>query len=292
MPVFTTDGQVTVDWGDGTVEVLTTAEHTFTNGGGYHEIGFRLDSGTNFNPQMFSDLTQAGRVIAVGPCPSDMAVGGVSMFRGCANLDVIDDTFTISGTALNYVFNSTGLKSLPFIDTSEVTIFSSAFGYNNDLTSVPNYDLSNGTAFNSMFNNVRNFDALPAFDMRNGQSFQSTWSGMREMVTFPLIQIRDATLFTNAWAYCTTLEHFPAGFFDGWTGTPGNSCFQGAWSFANQLTATSVENILNSIDNSGQSAPASGPGISINHQGTPNVSTAVTNLKARGWEITLNGILQ
>ena len=46
---FSTDGQVTVDWVmNGSP--LTTSEHTFTNGGGYHEIGFRLDSGTYFNP--------------------------------------------------------------------------------------------------------------------------------------------------------------------------------------------------------------------------------------------------
>jgi ABC-type Fe3+-hydroxamate transport system substrate-binding protein len=39
LPNFTTNGSVTVDWGDGVVETLTTAVHTFTNGGGYHDIG-------------------------------------------------------------------------------------------------------------------------------------------------------------------------------------------------------------------------------------------------------------
>jgi hypothetical protein len=50
LPNFSTNGSVTVDWGDGTIETLTTAEHTFSNGGGYHDIGFRLDSGTYFKP--------------------------------------------------------------------------------------------------------------------------------------------------------------------------------------------------------------------------------------------------
>jgi hypothetical protein len=52
LPNFTTNGSVTVDWGDGVVETLTTAVHTFTNGGGYHDIGFRLNSGTFFKPNI------------------------------------------------------------------------------------------------------------------------------------------------------------------------------------------------------------------------------------------------
>jgi hypothetical protein len=68
-----------------------------------------------------------------------------------------------------------------------------------------------------------------------------------------------------------------------------------AWDNCTSLTATSVENILNSIDTSGQSAPASGVDITIDYDagtGTPSVSTAVTNLKSRGWTITLNGVAQ
>ena len=39
------------------------------------------------------------------------------------------------------------------------------------------------------------------------------------------------------------------------------------------------EQILNSIDYNASS-------------GTPNIATAVTNLKGRGWTITLNGVAQ
>jgi hypothetical protein len=91
------------------------------------------------------------------------------------------------------------------------------------------------------------------------------------------------------------LTTFPANFFDSWTGTPVNNCFLNAWLGCNSLTATSVENILNSIDTSGQSAPASGVDITIDYDtgtGTPSVATAVTNLKSRGWTITLNGVAQ
>jgi hypothetical protein len=56
-----------------------------------------------------------------------------------------------------------------------------------------------------------------------------------------------------------------------------------------------VENILNSIDASGRSAPASTKNIGIDYNagsGTPSISTAVANLKGRGWTITLNGVAQ
>jgi len=91
------------------------------------------------------------------------------------------------------------------------------------------------------------------------------------------------------------LVTFPAGLFDNWTGTPAPGCFNLAWDNCYALSATSVENILNSIDTSGQSAPASSVGIDIDYNtgtGTPNITTAVTNLKSRGWAIYLNGVAQ
>jgi phage tail sheath gpL-like len=76
--------------------------------------------------------------------------------------------------------------------------------------------------------------------------------------------------------------------------TPVSDCFVQTWDGCSSLSATSVENILNSIDTSGQSAPAS-VDITIDYNagsGTPNITTAVTNLKSRGWTITLNGAAQ
>jgi len=110
-----------------------------------------------------------------------------------------------------------------------------------------------------------------------------------------LIDTSSGTSFTEAWRGCSGLTSFPANFFDSWTGTPENNCFVGAWQGCSSLSAASVENILNSIDTSGQSAPASGVDITVSYNaasGTPNISTAVTNLKSRGWTITLNNVLQ
>jgi hypothetical protein len=132
-------------------------------------------------------------------------------------------------------------------------------------------------------------------DTSSSTNFGNTWFGCSSLISFPLIDIEAGTTFYRAWINCSSLTTFPANFFDSWTGTPANNCFMQTWDGCSSLTATSVENILNSIDTSGQSAPSSGVDIMIDYDagtGTPSVATAVTNLKSRGWTITLNGVAQ
>ena len=463
LPDFTTDGQVTVDWGDGTVETLTTSDHTFTNGGGYHEVGFRLDSGTYFKPQIYNDANHKTKVVALGPAPESMVIDGSRSFWGCSNLESFDATVDATGGGSLYrAWNDcNSLTSFPLIDTSSVTDFYSAW-YNNSLTSFPLLDTSSGTNFYSAWQSCSSLTSFPLIDTSSGTNFQNawyncnsltsfpaidtssgtnftatweycsgltsfplintasgdrftqTWSGCSSLTSFPSIDTSSATITARTWRYCssltsfplldlsnstnfeqcwngctgltsfplidtssgtnfayawqdnnsltsfpsidtssaTTFDHswyncssltsfplldtssgtnfyqtwrgcsftsfpsintsagtnfgyawygnnslttFPANFFDSWTGTPVNNCFLNAWLGCNSLTATSVENILNSIDTSGQSAPASGVDITIDYDtgtGTPSISTAVTNLKSRGWTITLNGVAQ
>jgi hypothetical protein len=112
------------------------------------------------------------------------------------------------------------------------------------------------------------------------------------------LDLSSGTNFGYGWYLCSSLEDFPANFFDSWTpGTPVPNCFENAWDGCSSLTATSVENILNSIATSGVDAPASGPDITIDYDtgtGTPDISSAVTTLKAcsPAWTITLNGVAQ
>ena len=536
LPNFTTDGQVTVDWGDGTVETLTTSDHTFTDGGGYHDIGFRLDSGTYFRPYINSNATHKDKVVAIGPAPENMRLNGERAFYDCTNLEAFDATVDISGSDITQAwtnctsltsfplidtssvtnfydtwrvcssltsfpaidtssatymyrtwencssltsfplidtssnanfsrawlgcssltsfplidtssgtnFNSTwfgcssltsfplidtssgtdfretwrncvGLTSFPLIDTSSATTFTNAWYNCTSLTSFPAIDTSSGTTFNGAWLNCTSLTSFPTIDTSSGTNFQSAWQGCTSLTSFPLLDTSSATNFvyawynnnsltsfplldsssvtnfyrtwesctsltsfplidtssgtnftstwyncssltsfplidtssgtnfsnawwscsdltsfplidtssgTNflrawrtcssltsfpsintsngttfyqAWFSCTNLTTFPANFFDSWTGTPADNCFVGTWDNCDALTATSVENILNSIDTSGQSAPASGVDITIDYDtgtGTPSIATAVTNLKSRGWTITLNNVAQ
>jgi hypothetical protein len=345
-PQFTTDGQVTVDWGDGTVEVLTTAEHTFTNGAGYHKVGFRLDSGTYFRPRTNNNSSHDQKLISTGPAPTSMKVDCNRTFYGCQNFKTFDATVTFNGSAEYLCRDCTSLKSFPFvnysgvtfsryawtgcssltsfpqIDTSNSTDFLGSWWNCSSLTSFPTLDFSSVTGVNGLRYTWRNCSSLTSFpfidtgtatsleyawglcssltsfpliDTSNITSFSYTWYNCDSLTSFPLINVAAGTYFRAAWYSCNSLTTFPANFFDSWTGTPVNNCFLQTWKNCTSLTATSVENILNSIDTSGQSAPASGVDIAIDYNtgtGTPNITTAVTNLKNRGWTITLNGTLQ
>ena len=211
------------------------------------------------------------------------------------------------------------LASMPLIDTSNVTNFSGTWFECFALTSFPAIDTSSGTAFNATWKSCTgltsfprldtsgasnfietwyaclNLTSFPAIDTSSGTNFTSTWRDCQSLTSFPALDFSSGTFFYRAWRDCSSLTDFPPGVFSSWTGTPADDCFVQTWDGCTSLTATSVENILNSIDTSGQSAPASGKDITIDYNagsGTPSISTAVTNLKGRGWTITLNGVAQ
>ena len=320
LPGFTTNGSVTVDWGDGVVETLTTAVHTFTNGGGYHDIGFRLNSGTFFKPRIEDNATYKSRVIATGPAPASMKLDADRGFYGCSALKAFDASVTLGGTSLSFAWYSCSeltcfplintanvtdffvawlncfrLTSFPLINTAAGTFFWGAWQGCSGLTSFPLINTSAGTYFRQAWYGCSGLASFPLINTAAGTNFFQTWQGCSGLTSFPLIDTAAGTDFQQAWYNCSSLTDFPANFFDSWTGTPATNCFFEAWDGCSALTATSVENILNSIDTSGQSAPASGVDITIDYNassGTPSVATAITNLQSRGWTITLNGVLQ
>ena len=161
LPNFTTNGSVTVDWGDGVVETLTTAEHTFTNGGGYHDIGFRLNSGTFFRPNINSNATYAPRVIATGPAPSSMKLDAVYAFAGCSALSAFDATVDVTNLNTSW-FQCYSLVSFPVINTSTCTSFYGAWAYCVGLTSFPLLNTSAGTNFAYTWQQCVSLTTFPA----------------------------------------------------------------------------------------------------------------------------------
>ena len=167
---------------------------------------------------------------------------------------------------------------------NNMTDFNAAFGVTAGVTN-----------FDNAWRDCASFTSFPLIDTSSGTNFTATWYNCSSLTSFPVLDTSSGTNFSLTWFGCNQLTDFPANFFDNWTGTPANNCFGNTWFGCASLTATSVENILNSIDTSGQSAPASGVDITISYNaasGTPNISTAVSNLKSRNWTITLNGVLQ
>ena len=75
-------------------------------------------------------------------------------------------------------------------------------------------------------------------------------------------------------------------------GTPLEYCFTNAWLGCSSLSGASVDAILDSIDTSGQSAPGTGPDITIayNTGTTAPAYTTLASLKGKGWVIVVNTV--
>jgi len=261
-----------VEWGDGTVERSTSnvLAHTYAAGSYVLKIRTAQQYVPYFNNSTDEDQITSAALV------SDLDVGTTleDAWYGANNMTEFNAAFGVTAGVTNFLrtwFNCTSLTTFPLIDTSSVLTFFSAWRNCNQLTN------------------------FPLIDTSSVSNFSNAWNGCSSLTSFPLINTSSGASFVNTWNGCSSLTNFPANFFDTWTGTLINNCFQGAWLGCTSLTATSVENILSSIDTSGQSAPASGVDITIDYDagtGTPSVATAVTNLKSRGWTITLNSVLQ
>jgi hypothetical protein len=254
---FTTDGSVTVDWGDGVVETLTTAAHTFTDGGAYHTIGFRLNSGTYFKPNLFASSAYRSLVIATGPAPASMKVDASTGFQSCANLRAFDaavDTsvtttfqsawtqclnltsFPLINTAAGTNFQSTwqsctGLTSFPLINTAAGTNFQNAWAFCSNLTSFPLINTAAGTNFQSTWQSCSNLTSFPLINTAAGTSFSTAWGGCTGLTSFPLINTAAGTNFQNAWIFCSNLTSFPL------INTAAGTNFNSTWNGCTGLTS-------------------------------------------------------
>jgi hypothetical protein len=233
LPNFTTNGSVTVDWGDGVVETLTTAAHTFTNGGGYHDIGFRLNSGTFFKPNINNNATYKTRVIATGPAPASMKVDANLGFYGCSALRSFDATVDATGstTFTNAWNDCNSLTSFPLINTAAGTIFSQAWYNCSSLTSFPLINIGAGTNFYNAWANCSSLTSFPLINTAAGTTFQSAWYACSGLTSFPLINTGAGTNFRSAWGNCSSLTSFPL------INTAAGTTFQGAWGTCSSLTS-------------------------------------------------------
>ena len=233
LPNFTTNGSVTVDWGDGVVETLTTAAHTFTNGGGYHDIGFRLNSGTFFKPAISNNATYKDRVIALGPAPASMKIDPNTAFHNCTALRSFDATLDVSGgTNLNLAWSAcTGLTSFPLINTAAGTSFNNAWSFCIGLTSFPLINTAAGTNFNNAWWGCSGLTTFPLISTVAGTSFQQTWNGCSSLTAFPAINMAAGTNFQQTWNGCSSLTAFPA------INMAAGTNFQEAWRNCSSLTA-------------------------------------------------------
>lgn len=112
--------------------------------------------------------------------------------------------------------------------------------------------------------------------------FSNYWRNWSELTSFPEIDTSNGTDFSHTWHGCSSLTSFPANFFDTCTATDFTSSFSGT-----ALSQTSIDNILTSLDTAGQS----GGTFAQSGGSAPSATgeTAIDNLRASGWTVTVTG---
>ena len=95
------------------------------------------------------------------------------------------------------------------------------------------------------WNNCNLFTSFPLIDISSAQSIGAAWLGCTSLTSFPNLDVSSVTACNAAWNGCTSLVTFPQLNFSSSLTNCNN-----AWSNC-ALSATSIENILKSLDTSG-----------------------------------------
>ena len=230
--------------------------------------------------------------------------------------DIVDFknvNFTNVNNFLRAFRDASFLSDFPAIDASNGTNFTSAWGGTTALTSFPSGAKLGMAADNVNFTQAWQFSGLTSFpnniDLSKGGQFVDTWRGTNLASFSTPITGVNAKRMRRAWHSCTQMTDFSYNVFSNWNPSViSTQCFDSTWFNCTSLTAQSVENILTSIDASGQYATSDGDpyqntvntqladaGIDIDYNtATGSLSaatnTAVTSLKAKGWSIIVNNV--
>jgi hypothetical protein len=218
----------------------------------------------------------------------------ISAWRGCSSLTSFPLINTAAGTNFLQAWrNCSNLTSFPLIDTSSGVDFTLTWDGCSGLTSFPLIDTSSGTIFFETWRGCTSLTSFPLINTAAGTNFYRAWNGCLSLTAFPALNFDAAvglasttalTGFRDTWLSCAALADFPANLFDNTPCTQYVNAFNGC-----ALTATSIENILVSINTANTSdgnLSLSGGTNAVKTTWTANANTAYDALVARGWTIT------
>ena len=238
-----------------------------------------VGSGTNFSSAWYSCSSLTSFPLL------DVSSGAnfQNTWYNCSSLTSFPLLDVSSGTNFQYTWQScNSLTSFPLLDVSSGTNFFQAWRLCTSLTSFPLLDVSSGTNFQEAWRNCSSLTSFPLLDVSSGTTFQEAWFNCTSLTSFPLLDVSSGTTFQGAWRGCSSLTSFPANMFDSVTATDFTNAFA-----STNLTQTSIDNILVSLDTAGQSNGT------FNQSGgsAPSATgeAAIDNLRSRGWAVTVTG---
>lgn len=223
-----------------------------------------------------------------------------------ANLNLAAGTHNFSGNKIsnNYLFSNDLIALYLFDYELSETQIAERKSYFVTKGAVEDYGAQNIFAY--AWRRCTSLTSFPLINTSSGNDFKFAWLDCTSLTSFPLIDISLGRNFLLTWRNCSSLEDFPEGFFNNWNPSSiTNGVFNETWERCSSLTSESVENILVSIDNSGQHATTTGasggtalgdPEIDIDYDIatgllTSATTTAIANLQGKGWGIRINGTL-
>jgi hypothetical protein len=223
-----------VDWGDGSVETLTTTSptHTYSSPGQY-TIKINPEEGSIYRPY-FNDQVSNTSIAEVSFPGGSGTLGSTlsNAWNGASNMTSFGEVDTSSGTDFSSAwYGCSSLTSFPLIDTSSGTNFSSAWYGCSSLTSFPLIDTSSGTDFSSAWDGCSSLTSFPLIDTSSGTNFYAAWFDCSSLTSFPLIDTSSGTDFYAAWGFCSSLTSFPL------IDTSSGTDFGSAWDGCSSLTS-------------------------------------------------------
>jgi hypothetical protein len=304
----------TVDWGDTTSDVVTTAVdqlHVYPAPGTYairitenvvggfprvfcnsYRDGQKWMQITNWGDVTWSSMAGAfsgcERMNIIAPDAATARTSGVTDFSaawsGCSSLTSFPLLNTSAGTNFSGAwFKCSSLTSFPLLNTSAGTNFSAAWSSCSGLTSFPLLNTSAGTDFSRTWSCCSGLTSFPLLNTSAGTDFSRTWSCCSGLTSFPLLNTSAGTTFDSAWSYCSGLTSFPT--LDLHNLTNGGWCFYGVIlnpiDYSNLLKAMAVQNLNTGVPFDG----------GCSHY-TSDASSArnATLIGSRGWTITDFGL--
>lgn len=215
LPTTTGTYDYTIDWGDGTVENITTSAsqtHTYASVG---EYTIRI-SGTF--PRIYFNF--GGDRLKLVETLNFGNVGWVTFensFYGCSN-NVINSTstgvFPVGASYRNAWRNNTSITSFPALDLSGGISFggSSTSGAWAGCTSMTSFNttLLGSGYFQGAWANCTSLISFPLADTSQGTNFFEAWWNCSSLTSFPVLDFSNSTGFYRAWRGCTGITDFPA----------------------------------------------------------------------------------
>lgn len=104
---------------------------------------------------------------------------------------------------------SNSLKSVPNINTSNVTDTAYMFRLCSNLQSIPDFDLSNVTDMDSMFSSCHNLESIPNFNTGKVVNFNFTFANCRKITSIPNMNLSNAVHLYSTFHGCTNLINIP-----------------------------------------------------------------------------------